>query len=230
MILGSFPQEKATNKYSELGRRLGVSDTARRSAPWVEALRPFHVLTVPGLDGSNATHWQTRWEEELPRRGILCDRVEQDNWHAPHYAQWARAFEHSVLESRHPILLAAHSLGAILAVKWVSTNPQAAQRIAGALLVAPADTEQHAGEDDSRIVEFRPLPQSQLLFPAIVAASSNDPWLSIERGRNLARDWGATFVPTGQKGHMGNTARLGRWSAGLILLGQLAERCQWPRR
>lgn len=230
MILGSMPGEKRTHWYSDWGKKWRASETTYHSAPWVEALRPFQVLTVPGLDGSNPEHWQSRWEEELPRRGILCARVEQNNWRAPNYVHWAQALEHAVLNSHYPVLLAAHSLGAILSVRWSAANPRIARHIAGALLVAPADTERHEGEDKARVTEFTPLPRSQLPFPAIVAASGNDPWLSTERGRMLAQDWGATFVPTGQKGHMGNAARLGRWSAGLILLGQLAERCQWPRK
>lgn len=230
MILGSMPSRKPNHWYCEWDRASRASDTMSHSAQWVEALRPFQILTVPGLDGSNPVHWQTLWEEELPRRGILCQRVEQANWHAPDYTQWAHALECAVLNSHYPVLLAAHSLGAILSVRWAAANLSISRHIAGALLVAPADTEQCAGEDKARVAEFAPLPRSQLPFPAIVAASSNDPWLSAERGRALARDWGATFVPAGQKGHMGNTARLGRWFAGLILLGQLAERCQWPRK
>jgi len=37
------------------------------------------VLTVPGLDGSGPTHWQTLWEE----RDARARRVEMGDWPSP---------------------------------------------------------------------------------------------------------------------------------------------------
>lgn len=195
--------------------------------PWAEAVRPFHIVTVPGLDGSNASHWQTQWESALLRKNILCSRVEQEDWSRPYYAQWKQALERTLLACAHPVLLAGHSLGALLVARWGGENPLLARRVAGALLVAPADVEQHTGADRERVADFRPIPRIKLPFPAIVVGSSNDPWLSMTRGSCLAQSWGATFVSTGRNGHMGNDSNLQQWPAGLALLGQVAKRSQW---
>lgn len=188
-----------------------------------KALAPYHVLTVPGLYGSDDTHWQTCWQNLLPRQGVSCSRVEQDNWDEPDYTRWATRLEQSLRDIHQPVLLAGHSLGAILSARWAGQNPQAASKIAGALLVAPADTEEHNGADRQRVADFRPLPTRRLPFPSILVTSANDPWITPTRARYLALQWGSTFVPMGAYGHMGNSARLHDWATGLSLLGHLAR-------
>ena len=99
MILGSMPGEKRTHWYSDWGKKWRASETTYHSVPWVEALRPFQVLTVPGLDGSNSEQWKSRWVEELPCRGILRASVVQSNGHAPNLVPRAQSFESAVLNS-----------------------------------------------------------------------------------------------------------------------------------
>ncbi|MBO1326771.1 alpha/beta hydrolase [Acetobacter sp. TBRC 12305] len=186
-------------------------------------LRDFAVVTVPGLDNSGPLHWHTAWERHLGAQGIACTRLEQENWSEPHYAAWRERLDSMVARATRPVLLAAHSLGCVLVARWAGENPLAARHVAGALLVAPADTEQHTGPDKPRVADFTPLPRDRLPFPALVVASDNDPWLEIGRARMLARCWGGECVPAGAHGHLGSDAELGMWPTGLCLLERLAQ-------
>ncbi|MFX5896079.1 alpha/beta hydrolase, partial [Acinetobacter baumannii] len=68
------------------------------------------------------------------------------------------------------------------------------ERIAGALFVAPASP------DKFGITER--IPASALPFPAIVAASRNDPWMKFLAAANWAERWGAQLVDLGNAGHV----------------------------
>ena len=42
------------------------------------------ILIIPGLGGSEADHWQTRWEQKLS----TARRVVQDDWDRPVLEAW----------------------------------------------------------------------------------------------------------------------------------------------
>ena len=86
------------------------------------------------------------------------------------------------------------------------------ERIAGALLVAPADP------DKFGIAEH--LPQGALGFPSVLVASLNDPWLSYDKAARLAARWGSKLVDLGAAGHINADTGFGPWPYGLALLQQ----------
>jgi len=67
-------------------------------------------------------------------------------------------------------------------------------------------------------MDLRPLP-----FKTLVVASRNDPYVSYERAQLFAKEWRADIADTGDQGHMGNTAGLGAWPLGLVLLGAFLQ-------
>jgi predicted alpha/beta hydrolase family esterase len=66
------------------------------------------------------------------------------------------------------------------------------------------------------------MPLHKLDFPAIVVASSDDPYVSIERARQFAQSWGAQIVEIGAHGHINGDSGLGDWPEGLMLARELA--------
>ena len=176
------------------------------------------VLTLPGWQGSGPEHWQTRWEQ---RYGY--QRVEQHDWQRPLRGDWTARLEEVVLahaaENTGPILLAAHSLGCILTAWWAA-HSRHAHHVAGALLVAPPDIER----DDNRqqIPGWSPPARQRLPFPAVLVASSDDPFGSAESASRLAVEWGADFLNLGPQGHINADSGLGDWDAGHALLLGLA--------
>jgi uncharacterized protein len=171
------------------------------------------ILIVPGLGGSGPEHWQTHWERSYPR----VQRVEQADWNRPVRADWLSRLTHALRDAPGAILV-GHSLGCALIAHLAWRRPDLA--IGGALLVAPADV-----DDDNRIPrdvrDFAPMPLARLPFRAVVVASTNDPYMGLERARTLAQAWGTRFVNAGACGHINVAAGFGPWPAGEELLADL---------
>ena len=57
--------------------------------------------------------------------------------------------------------------------------------------------------------------------PADVVASSDDPWIGIDRAHSLAVQWGSHFVDAGPQGHLNAASGIGWWHEGQELLGRV---------
>jgi len=167
------------------------------------------IIIVPGWRDSGPGHWQSLWADRLP--GAV--RVVQDDWVSPTRAAWVNELAALVLAQRGPVVLAAHSLGCIAATHL---PPEAAARVQGALLVAPADPERRAILND-----FAPVPYSRLPYRSVLVASSNDPYCPIRLAGAYARAWGSEFVRLNDAGHINIESGHGEWPLGLALLQSL---------
>ncbi|HET9184462.1 MAG TPA: prephenate dehydrogenase/arogenate dehydrogenase family protein [Candidatus Angelobacter sp.] len=176
------------------------------------------VLVVPGWQNSGPRHWQTLWEQQNP----IFLRVQQRDWEHPHRSWWMERISDEVKQAPAPIVFAAHSLGCIAVSHWSQTAPaELAGKVKGALLVAPADVDRK--DAPVQIKDFHPVPKKPLPFPSIVVASNNDPFLTPERAREIARTWGSRFVDIGPTGHVNGDSGLGDWPEGKRLLRLLIE-------
>ncbi len=167
------------------------------------------VLILPGLHDSGPDHWQSRWERSHP----TFRRVVQRDWEAPDRAEWVARLEAAIVASEEPVVLAAHSLGCSLVAHWARAHRGP---VRGALLVAPADVDRP--DFPAGATGFAPMPLSPLPFPSIVAASANDPYVSVARAAEFAAAWGARFEHLGPVGHVNSESGLGDWPEGLALL------------
>lgn len=187
------------------------------SASFVPAcLDGFDVLLAPGYDNSGPDHWQAHWARLLPNSA----RIVQDEWLAPRCEDWCARIAGCIANGQRPALVVAHSLACIAVVHWAQRHPRG--RLAGALLVAPADvmTDLPVQIDES----FRPIPTTPLSFPSTLVASRNDAFCSFARSSALAQAWGAELVDAGTLDHINSAMRLGDWPFGLAALGALATR------
>lgn len=176
------------------------------------------ILTVPGLGGSGPSHWQTLWEQSRPD----TRRVELGMWDTPHRNAWVTKLDQAIRQAQAPVVLAAHSLGCLAVAWWATLAGQTfGTPVAGALLVAPADVDRDSAP--AELHAFRPTPASLLPFPSVVVASSDDPWMSIERSEDLARGWGSLFVDAGPQGHLNAASGIGWWEEGQALLDRLLD-------
>lgn len=164
------------------------------------------TLIVPGLNSSGSAHWQTWLEAQIPD----AIRVIQADWKRANLPEWSSRVRREISRRSGPILIAAHSFGALAAVQAAEDY---SERIVGALLVAPADPDKFGISDA--------LPPGRLNFPATIVASSNDPWLGLDRALALAVRWGANLVDLGDAGHINAESGYGPWPFGLSLLRQL---------
>jgi uncharacterized protein len=171
------------------------------------------VLIVPGLGGSGPDHWQSRWEAKIP----AVRRVVQADWEKPELAAWLDRIVEEVARAARPVVLVAHSLGALAAVHAAPflAKGECSGRVMGAFLVAPPSAKVLAGLDalDPAFLTFldEPLP-----FPALVIASRNDPFASFADSEALARTLGAELVDAGFSGHINSESGHGPWPEGLL--------------
>jgi predicted alpha/beta hydrolase family esterase len=123
-----------------------------------------------------------------------------------------------------PLVVVAHSGGVITVAHWAhQTNRQ----VVGALLATPADLETPLPPGYPVLDQFRaggwlPIPRKRLPFPAIVAASDNDPLASLERVTQMSSDWGAKLERLGRVGHLNPASGYGEWPQALNYVHSLA--------
>src|SRR5574341_1326831 len=170
------------------------------------------ALILPGWKGSGPGHWQTEWQRARPE----LRRVEQSSWTEPVLGDWAEALERAVRGAPSPVLLVGHSLACALVAHWARAG--SVERVAGALLVAPADVDDPSNGTPQ---SFSPMPLERLPFPSWVVGSRNDPFATFERAGELAREWGGQLLDAGRSGHINVESGHGPWPRGATLLAAL---------
>lgn len=173
------------------------------------------VLILPGLFNSGPEHWQSRWESAHPE----FHRVMQDDWERPRCSDWIARLDAAVAAAPAAVLV-AHSSSCALIAHWAARP--SSRFVKGALLVAPSDPE--APSYPAGPTGFAPVPLRPLPFPSILVASTDDPFVTLERARAFAGAWGSRFVNAGNAGHINSQSGLGDWPAGLTLLEELRQR------
>ena len=190
------------------------------------------ILTIPGLDNSGPTHWQSLWE----RRFADSERIQLGNWSAPQKDQWGARIAETIAAEPEPVLVAAHSLGCHAFVHWFAgASSVARDRIAGALLVAPPDLSEL--RRSNRAASFTDSPPLSSQVPMIVVASDDDPYAKTAHVWRLSRHWDARFVNAGPFGHINADSGIGDWPYGQYLLASLqpaptpalADEARWLR-
>lgn len=170
----------------------------------------MRFIIVPGWRDSGPGHWQSLWAERLGN----AVRVRQDDWITPSRKAWVASLANTILLQDEPVVVVAHSLGCIATAHL---PPEAAERIQGALLVAPADPERRAVLSD-----FAPVPHQKLPYRSVLVASSNDPFCPVRLAGAYARAWGSEFVRMQDAGHINIESGHGEWPLGIALLQSLA--------
>jgi predicted alpha/beta hydrolase family esterase len=171
-------------------------------------------LLLPGWLGSDASHWQSRWEA---LHG--CRRVEQSDWVWPRRGDWMARLDEALLEAGQPAVLVGHSLGCHLVASWAAHSAHVG-RVRAALLVAPPDTERE--DMPPNLFNWRPIVRQRLPFRGLAVISSDDPYCAPARAEQMARDWGAAAFDIGPLGHINGESGLGDWPQGWALLQALS--------
>ena len=174
-----------------------------------------NYLVVPGLGNSGPEHWQTFFENS----GENFKRIIQQEWDAPVCNDWVAAIDKSVSDyDAASVILIGHSLGCTTIAHWATRYKK---KIKGALLVAPSDVE--AQEYTFPAKGFSPMPTKKINFKTIVVASADDPWVSLERARHFADNWGSEFINIGKAGHINAASGHKEWKEGFNILKRLTN-------
>jgi predicted alpha/beta hydrolase family esterase len=170
-------------------------------------LRAWRVLLLPGWLDSLPPHWQARWQAE---HGF--EKVEQDDWQWPRRGDWMARLDDVLLAGERPALLVAHSLGCQLVASWAAHSRHTA-RVAGALMVAPPDTERE--DMPPQLFNWRPVSRRPLPFPGVVVLSTTIP----SAPRTAAERWPPPGAPKRSTSAAGATSTAspgwatGRWAS-----------------
>jgi predicted alpha/beta hydrolase family esterase len=174
----------------------------------------MRILLLPGWLDSGPDHWQSCWE-----RAFGWQRVLQDDWLWPRRGDWMVRLEDTLLSDDRPAVLVAHSLGCHLVAAWAAHTSHI-ERVQGALLVAPPDTERK--DMPPQLFNWRPMLRQRLPFPAQVVFSRDDPFCDPDVARDLADAWGAAVTDLGVRGHINAESGLGDWGEGAARVRWLA--------
>ena len=178
----------------------------------------MRILLVPGGGGSGPEHWDWRWQAMDDR----VERVVQLDWINGPRERWLDKLDRQIASTAAPVILVCHSLGCIAACHWAL---QGARNVRGVLLVAPADVEADWAPAGSLYRAFSPIPMTRLPFPSLLVASSDDPYLSLDRAQAFGEAWGSEIHIAGALGHIGSASNLGDWQEGRHRLDQLLALC-----
>jgi predicted alpha/beta hydrolase family esterase len=183
-------------------------------------LREATILIVPGMRDHVSEHWQT-WLASRLERVRTVPAMGRENLDCKYRID---AIEREAAAIDGPVILVAHSAGAIMAAHWVRRTARCVQ---GALLATPPDFEREMPAGYPTMAALRqggwlPVPRNRLPFPSIVAASRNDPLGRFDRVVALARDWGSRVVDLGEVGHLNPASGYGAWPRAEELVRELA--------
>lgn len=170
-------------------------------------------VIAPGWGNSGEQHWQTHWEQAWGPRAV---RVTLDDWQHPVLDDYLAALDRAYEAAQRPCVVVAHSLGTWAAATWARTRQPADVRL---LLVAPPDPAAPAfPRDEAPSFVLQPEPVG---VPALVVASTDDPYGSADAARRIAAGWSAPVELVGAQGHLNSASGLGMWPQGQDLLARL---------
>lgn len=174
------------------------------------------ILILPGLGGIKPGHWQTLWAEKMATAAI----VEQAEWWEPNADDWIDTIIQAAQLTDRPIVFVAHSTSVSA---LVHAAPRLPDNVRVAFLVAPTDVEESPAAPEA-IHVFRPIPRDPLPFPSMLVASSNDPFVTLDRAVEFANCWGSDFHQAGEAGHINVDSGHGPWPEGLLMFTRLMQR------
>ncbi len=166
------------------------------------------AIVLPGITGSGPEHWQSIWEAQDP--GLV--RFQPASWDYPDLDDWVASLDTAIEAASQPPLLIVHSLACLLVAHWAARS---ARSIRGAFLVSVPNPMSPAFPPEAR--SFDAPPREPFTFPALIVASSNDPFGTIDYSRSRAREWGAGYVIAGAYGHINGASGLEEWEQGKAL-------------
>ncbi|MET8244951.1 alpha/beta fold hydrolase [Streptomyces sp. NPDC005202] len=181
------------------------------------------VVIVPGLRHHVADHWQTVLARRLAEAGRVVRTVPPMAGKRLSLDAQVGNLAATLAPLDGPVVLVAHSAGAITTVHWAARHRA---DVRGALLATPPDFTTPLPDGYPTPAElaehgWTPVPRARLPFPSIVAASADDPLGAPERVAELARSWGSQLLQLGAVGHLNPASGYGEWPQGEELIRML---------
>ncbi len=163
------------------------------------------VLILHGWGGSDAPHWQSWLATELVQSGHIVSFAKLSDKDTPSKDVWIRETL-EILDEFHPDVVICHSLANIL---WFHLCEILEFNVKKLLLVAvPRDL-----SDITELESFFPVNTPTNLYAdyALMVASDNDKYMSLNESMQLAFDLGIELKVLKNGGHINADSGFGKW-------------------
>jgi predicted alpha/beta hydrolase family esterase len=185
------------------------------------AREPHTTVIVPGLRRHIEDHWQTWYAARTPGARVVESYARDKRDLAGRVAD----LQQTIHDAGTPVTIVAHSAGCLVTLHWAQQHDTTP--VHGALLATPPDLTQQLPEQYPTLDELTangwlPTPRTELPFPSIVAASTNDPLGDLERVHAMANAWGSRCIDIGPVGHLNPASGYGQWPGAEALLDVLS--------
>lgn len=179
------------------------------------------VLILHGLSGSNFPHWQAHLASDLIKESYIVSFPELPNKNSPSLNEWKNFLKEEIKYFK-PDIVVCHSLANIL---WFHTCDELDIKLDKLMLVAP--------------VRNKPLDEAKSFFPypiakdlkakeIIMAASTNDPYMSLEEAIELQSQLNIGMKIMENAGHINPISGFGKLDCALDWIKRV-EQCEGNR-
>lgn len=177
------------------------------------------ILILHGLNGSDFPHWQAQLASDLIKENYIVSFPAFPSRNNPKLQEW-KDFLKKELEHFKPDIVVCHSLANIL---WFHTCDELDIKLDKLMLVAP-------------VSRNRDIPEAKTFFPypiakdlkaneIIMAASTNDPYMSIEEAIELQSKLNIGMKIMENAGHINAASGFGKLDCALDWIKRVDE-CQ----
>jgi predicted alpha/beta hydrolase family esterase len=171
------------------------------------ALNGYRALIVPDLHNNQLPHWQSLWEQTIPR----TSRIRMQDWHNADWVKWRNSIIASLIVIDEPVVLIAEGYGALAAASVAAEYPG---KVIAAFLVNPADPDRF----DVRKKIPKQLPVTTTI---VVSGKPTD-----EANSYLALNWDTDFLQASGLEAGTASAFINYWADGIQELNRLVSKVQ----
>ncbi|HJE03162.1 hypothetical protein AAX26_00241 [Aliarcobacter thereius] len=166
------------------------------------------VLILHGLNGSDFPHWQAHLASDLIKDNYVVSFPLLPNKNSPNLNEW-KEFIKDEIKHFKPQIVVCHSLANIL---WFHICEELDISLDKLMLVAPVRNKEL---EEAKSFFPYPVPKNLKSKEAIIAASTNDPFMSIEEAINLQSKLNIGMKIMENAGHINTSAGFGKLDCAL---------------
>ncbi len=174
------------------------------------------VLILHGLSGSSYPHWQAHLAIDLIKDDYIVSFPELPNKNNPNLEEW-KSFVKKEIEHFKPQIVVCHSLANIL---WFHICDEIDISLEKLMLVAPVRNEEL---NEAKTFFPYPIPSNLKSKEVIMAASTNDPYLSLDEAINLQSKLNVGMKIMENAGHINTSAGFGKLDCALDWIKRVEE-------
>ena len=163
------------------------------------------VLILHGWGGSDHPHWQSELAAEIAKNYGTVSFPLLDNCHFPSKNRWIKQVK-KILEEFKPDTVVCHSLANTLWFWLCEENISTVEKL---FMVSPPSLT----TTEATIKTFFPCPQPKDICAREVhlLVSDNDPWITTEEAKTIAKAINASYTLIENAGHINADSNYGKW-------------------